>query len=218
MVNFFNTDCVSFMKSKPDKFYNLAIIDPPYGINFAKQHTGKGWTIRESKDWDKGIPPPEYWERLFRVSKNQVVWGGNYMTEFLPPSMGWIFWDKGQRDFSFADGELAWTSFNKALRVYEYSRAKLNNNRRGLHPTEKPIELYRWILNRYAKPNDKILDTHGGSMSSAITCDMEGYDLDICEIDKDYFNAGVKRFENYKKQGVLFAPEQIKPEQTKLIL
>lgn len=218
MVNFFNTDCVSFMKSKPDKFYNLAIIDPPYGINFAKQHTGKGWTIRESKDWDKGIPPPEYWERLFRVSKNQVVWGGNYMTEFLPPSMGWIFWDKGQRDFSFADGELAWTSFNKALRVYEYSRAKLNNNRRGLHPTEKPIELYRWILNRYAKPNDKILDTHGGSMSSAIACDMEGYDLDICEIDKDYFNAGVKRFENYKKQGVLFAPEQIKPEQTKLIL
>lgn len=218
MVNFFNTDCVSFMKSKPDKFYNLAIIDPPYGINFAKQHTGKGWTIRESKDWDKGIPPPEYWERLFRVSKNQVVWGGNYMTEFLPPSMGWIFWDKGQRDFSLADGELAWTSFNKALRVYEYSRAKLNNNRRGLYPTEKPIELYRWILNRYAKPNDKILDTHGGSMSSAIACDMEGYDLDICEIDKDYFNAGVKRFENYKKQGVLFAPEQIKPEQTKLIL
>ena len=219
MVNFFNIDCVEFMKSKPDKFWDLAIVDPPYGINVAKTHAGgKGWTKREGKDWDKEIPPPEYWEQLFRVSKNQVVWGGNYMTEFLPPSMGWIFWDKGQRDFSLADGELAWTSFNKALRVYEYSRAKLNNNRGGLHPTEKPIELYRWILNRYAKPNDKILDTHGGSMSSAIACDMEGYDLSICEIDNDYFNAGVKRFENYKRQGRLFTPEQIKPEQIKLIL
>ena len=203
-INFYNTDCIEFMKSKPDKCYDLAIVDPPYGINFAKTHTGKGWTVRESKDWDKGIPPTEYWEQLFRVSKNQVVWGGNYMTEFLPPSMGWIFWDKGQRDFSLADGELAWTSFNKALRVYEYSRAKLNNNRGGLHPTEKPVQLYRWILTKYAEKGMKILDTHGGSMTHAIAADMEGFDLDICEIDKEYFDSGVKAFTNYKLQTKLF--------------
>lgn len=203
-INFFNVDCIEFMKSKPDKCYDLAIVDPPYGINFAKTHTGKGWTVRESKDWDKGIPQPEYWEHLFRVSKNQVVWGGNYMTEFLPPSMGWIFWDKGQRDFSLADGELAWTSFNKALRVYEYSRAKLNNNRGGLHPTEKPVQLYRWILTKYAEKGMKILDTHGGSMTIAKACELEGFDLDICEIDSEYFQAGVNAFNMHKRQQRLF--------------
>jgi len=203
-INFYNIDCIEFMKTKPDKHYDLAIVDPPYGINFAKTHTGKGWTVRESKDWDKEIPPPEYWEQLFRISKNQIVWGGNYMTEFLPPSMGWIFWDKGQRDFSLADGELAWTSFNKALRVYEYSRAKLNNNRGGLHPTEKPIDLYRWILQKYAKEGDKILDTHGGSMTIAHACDKEGFDLDICELDKEYFEVGLKRYNEYKQQLTMF--------------
>lgn len=203
-INFYNVDCIEFMKSKSDKCYDLAIVDPPYGINFAKQHTGKGWTVRDSKNWDKGIPPAEYWEQLFRVSKNQVVWGGNYMTEFLPPSMGWIFWDKGQRDFSLADGELAWTSFNKALRVYEYSRAKLNNNRGGLHPTEKPVQLYRWILTKYAEKGMKILDTHGGSMTIARACEIEGFDLDICEIDSEYYQAGVNAFNLHKRQQRLF--------------
>ena len=218
MVNFYNIDCLEFMKSKPDKCYDLAIVDPPYGIDFAKTHSGKGWAVIEGKDWDKEIPPPEYWEQLFRISKNQIVWGGNYMTGFLPPSMGWIFWDKGQRDFTLADGELAWTSFKKALRVFEYSRAKLNANRGGLHPTEKPVDLYRWILQNYAKEGDKILDTHGGSMSIAIACDIEGFDLDICELDKDYFEAGVKRFKKHKRQCVLFGDETFKKvEQLKLL-
>lgn len=197
-------DCMEGMKQYPDKYFDLAIVDPPYGINFAKTHTGKGWTVRESKDWDKEIPPSEYWEQLFRISKNQIVWGGNYMTEFLQPSMGWIFWDKGQRNFSLADGELAWTSFNKALRVYEYSRAKLNNNRGGLHPTEKPIDLYRWILQKYAKQGDKILDTHVGSGSSRIACYDYGFDFTGFEIDKDYWEAQEKRFQNHIAQLKLF--------------
>ena len=199
-----NEDCMDLLKRTPDKFYDLAICDPPYGINFSKTKTGKGWTVRESKDWDKEIPPPEYWEQLFRVSKNQIVWGGNYMTEFLPPSMGWIFWDKGQRDFSLADGELAWTSFNRALRVYEYSMAKLNNNRVGFHPTEKPIDLYRWILQKYAKQGDKILDTHLGSGSIAIACHDYGFDLTACELDKEYYEKAIQRIKNHVSQLKLF--------------
>ena len=222
MVNFFNIDCISFMKDKPDKFWNLAITDPPYGIGANKMTLGNGKKkiYRGQADWDNTIPSEEYWEQLFRVSKNQVVWGGNYMTEFLKPTGAWIFWDKGTGLNDFSDGELAWTSFDGALRKFfkSWVGANANNGSKRIHITEKPIELYRWILSRYAKPNDKILDTHGGSMSSAIACDMEDYSLDICEIDKEYFNAGVKRFENYKRQGVLFAPEQIKPEQIKLIL
>lgn len=204
MINFYHIDCMEFMKDKPDKCYDLAIVDPPYGINFAKTHTGNGWIVRPSKDWDKSIPEPIYFDELFRISINQIIWGGNYFTHFLYPSMGWIVWDKGQREFSLADAELCWTSFNRALRVYDYSRAKLNKER-GNHPTEKPVQLYRWLLQTYANPNDKILDTHGGSMSSAIACDMEGFDLDICEIDKEYFDAGVKRFNEYKRQLKLFA-------------
>ena len=202
-IRFFNCDNMEFMKEVEDK-YDLAIVDPPYGINFAKQHTGKGWTVRESKNWDKEIPSQKYWEYILNLSNNQIVWGGNYMTEYLYPSMGWIFWDKGQRNFSLADGELAWTSFNRALRVYEYSRAKLNNNRGGLHPTEKPIDLYRWILQNYAKQGDKILDTHGGSMTLARACYEEGFDLDIMELDKEYFDKGVQKFKEHISQYNLF--------------
>jgi hypothetical protein len=113
-------DCIEGMKQFPDKIFDLAVVDPPYGINFAKTHTGNGWIVRESKDWDKEIPNAEYFAELRRVSKNQIIWGANYMTEHLPPSMGWIFWDKGQRNFSLADGELAYTSYQRALRVFRY--------------------------------------------------------------------------------------------------
>jgi len=188
------------MRQMPDKSFDLAIVDPPYGIDFAKTHTGKGWVVRESKDWDNGIPGEEYFKELFRVSKAQIIWGGNYFTEFLKPSMGWIFWDKGQRDFSLADGELAWTSFNRALRVFDFSRSKLNQKRAGFHPTEKPIELYQWLLTNYAKQGDKILDTHLGSGSSRIAAYNMGFEFVGYEIDPDYFAAQEERFQAHISQ------------------
>jgi len=202
-IQFFNVDCMDFMRSKPDKYYDLAVVDPPYGIDrlhtggMPKKHGFKNW---ERKLWDKEKPTKEYWEELFRVSKNQIVWGGNYFTEHLPNSMGWVFWFK-QKGMTFADGELAWTSFNKATRQYDLDGMGGGNR---IHPTQKPIDLYRWLLQNYTQKGMKILDTHGGSMSSAIACDMEGYDLDICEIDLEYFTNGVKRFKEYKSQQRLF--------------
>ena len=227
MVNFFNIDCVSFMKSKPDNYWDLAICDPPYGIgagnkNFINRNTAnkKAEKFYRDSDWDNERPTKEYFIELRRVAKNQIIWGGNYFVDLLIPSRCYIVWDKKTGDNSYADCELALTNIDGNAKIYTkfWLGAHANNGTPRIHPTEKPIALYRWLLQNYAKPNDKILDTHGGSMSSAIACDMEGYSLDICEIDNDYFNAGVKRFENYKRQGVLFAPEQIKPEQTKLIL
>ena len=214
-INFFNVDCVEFMKSKPDNYYDLAIVDPPYGIGVAgaihirKPDRPSTWDMIEKydrKDWDNEIPNKEYFEQLFRVSKNQIIWGGNYFTEFLKPSKAWIFWDKlFDKTFNFSHGELAWTSFNKQLlKLTQSSKAETNGGKNRIHPTQKPKYLYRFCLQNYAVKGNKILDTHGGSMSSAIACDMEGFDLDICEIDSDYFNAGVSRFNLYKRQGVLF--------------
>ena len=228
MVNFFNIDCVVFMKSKPDKFWDLAIVDPPYGLGMgtvsipSEKSTNsqqKFYKDLKSKRWDNDIPNKEYFDELKRVSKNQIVWGGNYMAEHLGNTKCIIIWDKMTYIPTMSQFEFAFCSFNKHPKMVKVNSTDINR----MHPTQKPIKLYRWLLQNYAKPNDKILDTHGGSMSSAIACDMEGYGLDICEIDKEYFDAGIKRFENYKRQGVLFAPEQIKPEQikpeqTKLIL
>jgi len=212
MINFHNIDCIEFMKTKPDNYYDLAIVDPPYGIGADKKQNagGEKWGFKKYKntDWDTEIPKNEYWDELFRVSKNQIVWGGNYMTEFLPPKMGWIVWNKMQRNFSLADGELAWTSFNKAIRIFDMSRGEslAKNNKEGgrFHPTQKPTKLYRWLLQNYATKGNKIFDSHGGSASIAIACDMEGFDLDICEIDKDYFEDSKKRFNNYKSQLKIF--------------
>ena len=207
-IQFFNIDCVEFMKSKPDKCYDLAIVDPPYGIGANKMTLGNGKKkiYRGQADWDNTIPTAEYWEQLFRVSKNQVVWGGNYMTEFLKPTGAWLFWDKGTGENDFADGELAWTSYNGALRKITKSwvGANAKDGLERIHPTQKPIYLYRWILNRLAKEGFKILDTHGGSMSIAQACEMEGFDLDICEIDSEYFQAGVNAFNLHKRQQRIF--------------
>jgi len=211
------------MKRYPDKHFELAIVDPPYGIGAdkaqnnaalsrikaeGKSKAGRGWKLYQKTDWDNETPTSEYWAELFRVSKNQIVWGGNYFTEYLQPSMGWILWDKGQRDFSLADGELAWTSFNKALRIFEMSRGKAlaKNNEQGgrFHPTQKPEMLYDWILQKYAKQGDKILDTHLGSGSSRISAYKNGFDFTAFELDKDYFIAQEKRFNNFKSQLTLF--------------
>jgi site-specific DNA-methyltransferase (adenine-specific) len=207
-IRLYNMDCMDLLKDTPDKFYDLAIVDPPYGIG-AENHAGNvdnGWKQWTKKSWDTSIPDAEYFEQLFRVSKNQIIWGGNYFASLLPNSQGWIFWDKGQRNFSLADGELCWTSFKKSLRVFEMARAKAKASigYEKIHPTQKPVELYKWLLHNYSKQGDKILDTHAGSFSIGIACDDMGFDLTATELDKDYFEAAVKRFRTYKSQGKLF--------------
>jgi site-specific DNA-methyltransferase (adenine-specific) len=192
-----HVDCMAFMATLPDKAFDLAIVDPPYGIGFSKKHTGNGWVVRETKSWDKEPPTAEYFKELFRISKNQIIWGANYMTPNLPPSQHWIFWDKGQRNFSLADGELAYSSFDMALRVFEMSRGAMQGEQGGeikFHPTQqKPIKLYEWLLTNYAKPGQKILDTHLGSGSHAIAAHNLGFEFVGCELDEDYFNASIKR-------------------------
>ncbi|MBP7710756.1 MAG: site-specific DNA-methyltransferase [Rickettsiales bacterium] len=209
---FYNCDNMEFMAKFPDGHFELAIVDPPYGIGADKAQNagGEKWGFKQYKqtDWDSSIPSKEYFAELKRVSKNQIIWGGNYMTEHLPPSMGWIVWDKEQRDFSLADGELAWTSFKKALRIFELSRGKAlaNNNEDGgrIHPTQKPVRLYEWLLANYAKEGDKILDTHVGSGSSRIACHNLKFDFFGCELDEDYFKQAEQRYQEHIRQEVLF--------------
>jgi site-specific DNA-methyltransferase (adenine-specific) len=200
-----NEDNMLLMVRYPDNYFDLAIVDPPYGIG-AENHAGKkenGWKQWDKKNWDNKIPNKKYFDELFRVSKNQIVWGGNYMTQNLQPSMGWIIWDKGQRDFSLADGEMAWTSFNKAMRIWEYARAKTISDNK-IHPTQKPVALYKWILDKYAKEGDKILDTHLGSGSIAIAAHDYGYELTACELDKEYYDKAIQRITNHTNQQKLF--------------
>jgi site-specific DNA-methyltransferase (adenine-specific) len=207
-----NEDNMELMSRYPDNYFDLAIVDPPYGIGADKaQNAGGekfGYKKYKTTDWDNEIPKKEYFIELQRVSKNQIIWGGNYMTELLLPSMGWIIWDKGQRGFSLADGEMAWTSFNKAMRIFEFSRAgciKSNNTMtEKFHPTAKPFELYKYCLDKYAKEGDKILDTHLGSGSIAIACHDYGFDLTACELDKDYYDKAIERIKNHVAQQTLF--------------
>ena len=224
MINIYNQDCMEAMKDMSDNQFDLAIVDPPYGIGAdiaqnkaaerrkkakGKNKSGRGWKEYRLTNWDKDIPTSKYFKQLFRISKNQIVWGGNYMTEYLKPSMGWILWDKGQRNFSLADGELAWTSFNKALRIFTMPRVAAlqdanNNGGERIHPTQKPVKLYEWLLMKYAKEGDKILDTHLGSGSIAIACHNLGFDLTGYEIDKEYYEAAIKRIEQHKSQIRMF--------------
>ena len=199
-ITLYNADCMEVMKQFKDKEFDLAIVDPPYGINFSNTHTGKGWIVRDNKTWDSKRPNKTYFDELFRISKNQIIWGGNYFVEYLYSSPGWIFWDKGQRNFSLADGELAFTSFNRALRTFYLSRAKLNSIREKFHPTEKPVQLYEWLLLNYAKEGERILDTHFGSLSIGIACEKLGFELTAIELDKDYYQMAKKRLLDYKKQ------------------
>ena len=199
------------LKSFPDKYFELAVVDPPYGIGrdgsvrTTSRHGGR--KAHDFKGWDSGGPSPHFFNELRRVSNNQIVWGANYFTEFLPPSMGWIFWDKGQRICN-SDGELAYTSFNRALRVVEYNRVELLLEG-TIHPTQKPIALYKWLLTNYAKPGDKILDTHLGSGSSRIAAHDMGFDFWGYELDADYFAAMEARFQAHISKPVLFAPDQM---------
>lgn len=211
-----NRDCMEAMKEFPDKFFELAVVDPPYGIGYdgARVSTSShgGRKAYEFKGWDSAIPDEDYFLELFRVSKNQIIWGGNYFTKYLPSSMGWIFWDKGQRICN-SDGELAYTSFERALRVYELNRVALQIEG-TIHPTQKPQKLYKWVLQNYAQSGDKILDTHLGSGSSRIAAYKMGFDFWGYEIDKDYFQAQEKRFKTAIAEPLF---DEIKVEQAKLL-
>jgi len=198
-----NEDCMEGMARYPDKYFDLAIVDPPYGIGYDGQRksTSKHGGRREKvfKGWDNKIPDEYYFNELFRVSKNQIIWGGNYFTMFLPSSMGWIFWDKGQR-INNSDGELAFTSFNRALRVFTLNRVFILEFGDTKHPTQKPVALYKWLLQNYAKQGDKILDTHLGSGSSRIAAYEMGFDFTAFELDKEYFEAQEKRYKAHISQ------------------
>ena len=200
-------DCMEFMRDKPNKFWDLAIVDPPYGIGRdVKQNKNDGkWRFKKYhySEWDKSAPDKIYWDELFRVSKNQIVWGANHYISKIPfDSSCWLVWDKINGGGDFADCELAWTSFKTAVRMFKYYFGAENNQR--IHPTQKPVKLYEWILMNYAKPGDKILDTHGGSGSISIACHNLGFDLDWIELDPDYYRDAVKRFENHKAQLRIF--------------
>ena len=203
-INFHNVDCLEFMKTIPDKYYDLAIIDPPYNLG---DKLVKGGTL--SKKWQpKGVqwdvaPSKMYFEELFRISKNWIIWGGNYFIDNLSNCRNFIAWHKPYMDgmHSMSNVELALTSFDKNAKCVDFNK---DSGEERIHICQKPIQLYRWILQNYAKQGDKIFDSHGGSMSIAIACDMEGYDLDICELDKEYFDAATQRFNMYKRQLTLF--------------
>jgi site-specific DNA-methyltransferase (adenine-specific) len=202
IIELFNQDCMDGMARYPDKHFELAICDPPYGIS-VNMNMGrrKGKRKRhEDKDWDESIPTADYFIELARVSKNQIIWGGNYFP--LPQSKCFIIWDKAETMYGrdFAECEFAWGSFDKSARIFKQSP----NQSDRIHPTQKPVKLYKWLLTNYAKPGDKILDTHLGSGSIAIACHDMGFDLTGYEIDKDYYDAACKRLKNHQMQATLF--------------
>jgi len=208
MINLHNTDCMEFMRNVADKYYDLAIVDPPYGIaRFGNrvELTNRLCKTAKLNKWD--VKPNEYYfNELFRVSKFQIIWGANNFT--LPNTEYFIIWDKKQTVENFASAEYAWTNVKKPAKIFDYSIHKTMADRKDeggkIHPTQKPVALYKWLLTNYAKQGDKILDTHGGSMSIAIACHDYGFDLDLCELDKDYFESGKKRLENHMLQTKLF--------------
>jgi len=211
-MNIYNQDCLEAMKVMADNQFDLAIVDPPYGINITKN---KRLNNNSKKDWDKEIPTPKYFKELFRVSKNQIIWGGNYFIEYLKNTRCYLNWDKLNHSDTYADCEMAWTSFDKNAKIFKYM---WDGNRYGFigaiqgvgkksirtHPTQKPIKLYEWLLMNYAKEGDTILDTHLGSGSIAIACHNLGFDLTGYEMDKDYFEDAIKRLEQHKAQIRLF--------------
>lgn len=204
-----NEDNMLLMARYPDNYFDLAIVDPPYGIGIdgnKEQRWPDGSLKRKAhkiKGWDNSIPSKEYFNELKRVSKNQIIWGGNYFTEFLEPTKSWIFWYKGQQDLTMSDGEMAWTSTKEVTRMFNLHRTHLWQEK-PMHPTQKPSKLYKWILDKYAKEGDKILDTHLGSGSIAIAAHDYKYELTACELDKEYYDKAIQRITNHTNQQKLF--------------
>ena len=208
MINITNEDNMELMARYEDNYFDLAIVDPPYGICMGKTTNTQGRNRRKRKEnkylkknWDNEAPREEYFKELFRVTENQIICGANYFPQFLEKSKGWIFWDKRNGCPSFSDGEFLYTSFEKvAKRVTYSSTLGTHGGKDRIHPTQKPVKLYEWLLMNYAKKGDKILDTHLGSGSIAIACYNLGFDLTACELDKEYYEAAMKRIKEHQSQ------------------
>jgi len=218
MITATNEDNMLMMARYPDNYFDLAIVDPPYGIDIHKmsytQSTKGGVAKRKDYssvgDWDSNTPDNKYYSELFRTSKNQIIWGGNYFN--LPLTKSWVIWDKrteAKYSNDFADCEMAWTSFNKPAKIFRWlwsgmMQQDMKNKEVRIHPTQKPVKLYEWLLMNYAKEGDKIIDTHRGSASLDIACHNLGFDLWTCELDTDYFDDGNKRLKQHQQQLTMF--------------
>ena len=205
MIELLHTDCMTYMAGLPDKAFDLAIVDPPYGLG-ERITSGGTWAAKLTKEdaaWDV-IPPPEYFTELFRVSKNQIIWGGNHFPG-LPPSRCFVIWDKKYTDnWTLAMAEYAWASFDEPSKMWRGVSDKGDDR---IHICQKPIDLYRWLLKHYAKPGDRILDTHLGSGSIAIACDADGFDFTGCEVSEGIMARTRRRFDQYKAQPLFDAPK-----------
>jgi len=200
MIEILNIDCMEYMATQPDNAFDLAIVDPPYGIGITESGRLGRYNANQSK-WDAASPDQRYFDEIQRISADQIIWGGNYFQ--LPPTRCFLIWDKQQPEsVSFASCEYAWTSFDQSAKTY-YQRPQ-NMDFYRIHPTQKPVKLYDWLLTNYAKPGQRILDTHLGSGSSAIAAHYFGVDFVGCEIDKHYFDAAQQRFDNETKQIAMF--------------
>ena len=215
-IKLYNVDCMEYMKECKENEFDLAVVDPPYGININNQSQGKGGGVAHKidyikKDWDKYAPDTQYFKELQRASKNQIIWGANhFMQNICLGSSCWIVWDKMNGSSDFADCELAYTSFKSAVRKFQFQWAgmlqgDMKNKEHRIHPTQKPVKLYDWIYSNYAKEGQRILDTHLGSGSNAIAAHYAGMEFVGCELDKDYFDASVERFEKQTAQKDMFS-------------
>ncbi len=233
---YYNMDCVEGMKQFPDKYFDLAVVDPPYGIGESGKNNHTRGKLAISKNYkayageDLNPPEKEYFDELFRVSRNQIIWGANHFISRIPyDSHCWIVWDKQNGDNDFADCELAWTSFDSAVRIFRYMWSGMMQgksiwegnvqqgnkalNEKRIHPTQKPIALYEWILSRYAHPGDKILDTHVGSASSLIACHRKGFRYVGFELDPHYYKLSSERLQAEESQMNIFDFPEILPEE-----
>ena len=212
----YNIDCLEYMRGLPDNAFALAIADPPYGIGRAghRRDAKYGWKKFEQKEWDNERPTKAFFDELERVSENRIIWGANFFADMLQPSRGWIVWDKGQRGLDMSDGELAFSSFGSVLRIYTLNRVALLQEG-TIHPTQKPVALYAWLLNKFAKPGDRIFDPMMGSQSSRIAAYKMGFDYVGCELDKEYFDKGCERFakecqgEHHHKDGTIVIEQSL---------
>lgn len=217
MIELLQCDCMDYMATLPDKSVGLAIVDPPYGDTVKQGGYMSNQMGNKSHQkayncalWKQSRPDKKYFDELIRVSKNQIIWGANHFMSLIPfDSSCWIAWDKKRDAQDWADIELAWTSFDSVAKIFRFAwdgfrQGDMKNKEARIHPTQKPVALYKWLLKNYAKPGDKILDTHGGSMSIAIACNDMGFDLTLCELDPDYYATGKARYENHIRQGKLF--------------